>query len=81
MPRPRQTNKKRQNQFSLFSPVSRRKRKSSAEDLVGKFLFSVAVAVMTTLITLAFAGQVRWEWVVIAFLSCLLVLGLYQGQK
>jgi|GEM_PF-4566589 hypothetical protein len=79
MPRPRPTKKNRRNRFAVLFPA--RQRKSASEDLVGKFLFSVAVAVMTTLITLAFAGQVKWEVVVIAFLVCLLVMIVYQQSK
>lgn len=78
---PRQTKKNRRNRFALSKFPSARKRKTSAEDFVGKFLFSVAVAVMTTLITLAFAGQVHWELVVIAFLVALLFLVIYQHSK
>jgi hypothetical protein len=76
MPRSRPTKKNRLNRFSVWFPA--RQRKSASEDFVGKFLFSVAAAVMTTLITLAFAGQVKWEIVVIAFLVCLVVMMLYQ---
>lgn len=81
MPQPPQKNKNRRNRFSILNSFSSRKRKTSPEDFVGKFLFSVAVAIMTTLITLAFAGQVHWEFVVIAFLISLLVLVLYQQSS
>ncbi|MBI4672903.1 MAG: hypothetical protein HY741_14710 [Chloroflexi bacterium] len=81
MPRPRPKSKNRQHRFSILKTFSSRKRKTAPEDFVGKFLFSVAAAIMTTLLTLAFAGQVNWESVVIAFLVALLVLVVYQQHK
>jgi hypothetical protein len=60
---------------------STRKRRTRPEDFVGKFLFSVAMAVVTTLITLACAGQAHWEYVVIVFLVALFLLVIYQHSK
>ncbi|GIL16205.1 MAG: hypothetical protein BroJett039_13780 [Chloroflexota bacterium] len=58
---PHQTKKNRRNRFAPAKISFARKRKTTTEDFVGNFLFSVAVAGMTTLITLACAGQAHWE--------------------
>jgi hypothetical protein len=48
------------------------------EDLVGKFLVSVAIAFVTGLITQAISDQVNWIIVALAFVVSLIVLLAYQ---
>ncbi len=79
-PKRRKQNKNRTRRFLFSTKLSKRK-SHLPEDLVGKFLYSVALIVMTSLVTLALAGMMPWEYVVIAFLIELLVLIVYQQFK
>ncbi len=60
--------------------ASPRKETSPREDFVGKFLLSVAIALVTGLISQAILNQFNWLFVAAVFVISLVVLAVYQGR-
>ncbi len=58
-----------------------RRNLSPREDFVGKFLVSVAIALVTGLISQAILNQFNWLFVAAVFVISLVVLAVYQGRR
>lgn len=58
-----------------------RRNLSPREDFVGKFLVSVAIALVTGLISQAILNQFNWLFVAAVFVISLGVLAVYQGRQ